>query len=400
MAERLARAFLDAAHEGFLAMDEAGRVVGFNAEAERMLGWGRDEVLGRALAETLIPEGLRARHAERVAALAAGERGVGPQRECFYRHRDGHDLRVAVTPAVADLAEGLVIAFFLQDVASRARLAAIVDCTDDAILSKNLEGVVTSWNRAAERLYGYPAEEAVGRHISLVIPPERAGEERRVLESITRGEAMRGHETIRCRRDGSRVQVSLTASPVRAPDGQVVGASIIARDITAEKRRHERAAHAASHDDLPGLPNRRQFLVRVGAGMTRGELLEVAIVGIDRFRELRDTLGHDRADVLVRELNARLRRSLPAAALVARLTEDEFAVLAPTGRGPSGPALVELLQIVLRPSVMLGELAVAVDVKPGRGPAPRPRARARAARAARHARPPRRQARADGPSRV
>lgn len=117
-----------------------------------------------------------------------------------------------------------------------------------------------------------------------------------------------------------------------------------------------------SHDDLIGLPNRRQFLVRVGAGMTRGELLEVAIVGIDRFRELRDTLGHDRADVLVRELGARLRRSLPAAALVARLTEDEFAVLAPTGRGPSGPALLELLQIVLRPSVMLGELAVAVDV--------------------------------------
>ena len=365
MAERLARAFLDAAHEGFVAVDGAGRIVGWNAEAERMLGWRREEVLGLPLAETVIPEHLRARHAERVAALGAGQHGVGPQRECFFRHREGRDLPVAITPAVAELAEGLVVAFFLQDVASRARLAAIVDSTHDAILSKNLDGIVTSWNQGAERLYGYGADEAVGRHVSFLVPPERAGEELRVLERIRRREPMRNHETVRCRRDGSRVEVSLTASPVLGPGGEVVGASVIARDITSEKRRHERAVHAAAHDDVTGLPNRRQFVERLGEAMTRPEPLEVAIVSIDRFRELRDTLGHDRADVLVRELGARLRRSLPAAALVARLTEDEFAVLAPVARGPSGKALVELLQMVLRPSVMLGELAVAIDVNVG-----------------------------------
>ena len=120
-----------------------------------------------------------------------------------------------------------------------ARLAAIVDSSDDAIVSKTLEGVITSWNRAAERIFGYTAAEAVGRHISLIIPEERRGEESEVLARLVRGERIDHFETVRRAKDGRRVDISLTVSPVRNSAGRIIGASKVARDIT-ERRRLER----------------------------------------------------------------------------------------------------------------------------------------------------------------
>jgi PAS domain S-box-containing protein len=120
-----------------------------------------------------------------------------------------------------------------------ARLAAIVDSSDDAIVSKTLEGVITSWNRSAERIFGYTAAEAVGRHISLIIPEERHGEETEVLARLVRGERIDHFETVRRAKDGRRVDISLTVSPVRNSAGRIIGASKVARDIT-ERRRLER----------------------------------------------------------------------------------------------------------------------------------------------------------------
>jgi PAS domain S-box-containing protein len=114
-------------------------------------------------------------------------------------------------------------------------LAAIVDSSDDAIVSKNLDGVVTSWNRGAERIFGYLAEEMIGQPITRVIPADRQNEEPAILERLRRGERIDHFETVRVRKDGSTVDVSLTISPVRRPDGHIVGASKIARDITQHK---------------------------------------------------------------------------------------------------------------------------------------------------------------------
>ncbi len=116
-------------------------------------------------------------------------------------------------------------------------LAEVVRGTRDAVLSKDLEGVVTSWNPAAERLYGYKASEAIGRHISFLIPPDRKHEERRILDRVRRGEGLDTYETERIRADGARIVVSLTVSQITSPVRGVVGASVIARDITAERRR-------------------------------------------------------------------------------------------------------------------------------------------------------------------
>jgi PAS domain S-box-containing protein len=120
-----------------------------------------------------------------------------------------------------------------------ARLAAIIDSSDDAIVSKTLEGVITSWNRAAERIFGYTEAEAVGQHITLIIPEERHGEEREVLARLVRGERIDHFETIRRAKDGHLVEISLTVSPVRNSAGLIVGASKVARDIT-DRRRLER----------------------------------------------------------------------------------------------------------------------------------------------------------------
>jgi len=126
-------------------------------------------------------------------------------------------------------------------------LAAIVESSHDAIVSKTLNGVITSWNKGAERLFGYAAEEAVGQNITLIIPPERRDEERTIIEQLTRGERVDHFETVRMRKDGSLLDVSLTISPMKDASGRVVGASKLARDIT-ERKRAEEALHQAQTD--------------------------------------------------------------------------------------------------------------------------------------------------------
>ena len=117
------------------------------------------------------------------------------------------------------------------------RLAQVVRSTRDAVLSKDLDGVITSWNPGAVRLYGYSEEEAIGSPISLLIPADRKNEEREILDRACRGEAIETYETERIRKDGVRIDVSLTISPIEHPQRGIVGASVIARDITAESRR-------------------------------------------------------------------------------------------------------------------------------------------------------------------
>jgi PAS domain S-box-containing protein len=124
-------------------------------------------------------------------------------------------------------------------------LASIVEGSDDAIISKNLDGILTSWNKGAERLFGYTAEEAVGKSVTILIPPERHGEEPAILARLRRGERIDHYETVRQRKDGSLINISLTVSPVKNVQGKIVGASKIARDITDRKRNDEHIATLA-----------------------------------------------------------------------------------------------------------------------------------------------------------
>jgi PAS domain S-box-containing protein len=126
-----------------------------------------------------------------------------------------------------------------DDHADAYRLAAIVEQSDDAIISKTLEGIVATWNKGAERIFGYAAEEIVGKPISILIPADRQNEEPLILDRIRRGERIDHYDTVRMRKDGSLIDISLTVSPIKDEQGRVIGASKIARDVT-ERKRQER----------------------------------------------------------------------------------------------------------------------------------------------------------------
>jgi PAS domain S-box-containing protein len=135
-----------------------------------------------------------------------------------------------------------------SDEGTSALLAAIVDSSDDAIVSKTLDGIVTSWNRGAEKIFGYSAAEAIGQHIKFIIPAERHPEEDDVLARLRRGEKLEHFETIRQAKDGRRVNISLTVSPVKDNRGRIIGASKVARDITDRKRAEEERERLASRE--------------------------------------------------------------------------------------------------------------------------------------------------------
>ena len=134
-----------------------------------------------------------------------------------------------------------------RDLAAR-RLAAVVKSSDDAIITKNLDGTITTWNAAAERMFGYTEAEAIGKSIRMLIPADRQSEEDTVLAKLRAGETIDHYETVRCRKDGSEVSISLTVSPIRNEAGEIIGASKIARDITEQIRLRAAAReHAGQH---------------------------------------------------------------------------------------------------------------------------------------------------------
>jgi PAS domain S-box-containing protein len=164
----------------------------------------------------------------------------------MYPVRDKSGAVMFLHPTGIDITERKQTEVALREREDRLRwLANIIESSDDAIVSKNLDGIVRSWNRGAERIFGYTAEEAIGQPITIVIPQNRQDEERTILTRIRRGERIDHFETVRQRKQGSLIVVSLTVSPVKNAEGKIVGASKIARDITEEKKNQEQIATLA-----------------------------------------------------------------------------------------------------------------------------------------------------------
>ena len=170
-----------------------------------------------------------------------------PDATTKYIHTVGHPVLTASGDLVEFVGSSTDITERKRAEQATCLLAAIVESSHDAIVSKTLNGVITSWNKGAERLFGYAAEEAVGQNITLIIPPERRDEERTIVEQLRRGERVDYFETVRMRKDGSLLDVSLTISPMKDGSGRVVGASKLARDIT-ERKRAEEALRQAQTD--------------------------------------------------------------------------------------------------------------------------------------------------------
>src|SRR5947208_8567542 len=221
-----------------------------------------------------------------------------------------------------------------------AQFKAMVDSADDAVIGKTLDGVITSWNPAATRLYGYTAEEVIGKPIALLAPPDHIDELPRILERVRRGERIEHHETTRVRKDGARIEVSLSISPILDAQGRPVGATAIAYDVTARKQAEQQLAHGALHDALTDLPNRAYFVERVTQAQARVRRdpdyrFAVLFIDSDKFKAVNDNLGHGAGDRLLTEIAGRLRTCVRPGDVVARLGGDEFAVLLEDIVGPA-----------------------------------------------------------------
>src|SRR5919201_2373859 len=237
----LNRAILESALDCIITMDANGIVREFNPAAERVFGYPREEAVGKELAELIIPPRMRDQHRRGLAHyLRTGEGPViGRRIEINGLRRDGTEILVelAITPFKADGV--LLFTGYLRDITDRRRdeqarrhLAAIIESSDDAVISTDLDGHILTWNHGAERIFGYKANEVIGKPVTILVPPERYDEEPGILERIRRGERVEHYEGVRRRKDGTVVDISVTFSPIKNESGQVIGASKIARDIT------------------------------------------------------------------------------------------------------------------------------------------------------------------------
>jgi diguanylate cyclase (GGDEF)-like protein/PAS domain S-box-containing protein len=269
----------------------------------------------------------------------------------------------------ADLIERTQAEATLRENEQRFRwFASIVESSDDAIVSKNRDGIITSWNRGAERVLGYTAEEMIGKTATFLIPPDRREEGRMILERIGRGERIDHFETVRRRKDGGSILVSLTISPVKNVEGRVVGASGIARDVTEQRRierelMEKRISHIAHHDALTDLPNRvflRERLEKELKYVERGGQLAVLCLDLDGFRSVNETLGHSIGDELLKAAADRMRECLGGINFIARLGGDEFAMLQAPLEHPTDAAVLaqRLRDQMMRPFELNGHQIV------------------------------------------
>jgi len=238
----LLEAIVHSSEDAIITKNLDGVVTSWNPAATRIFGYQPEEMIGQSILK-LIPLELHHEETYILGKLRAGERISHFETERL--RKDGRRIFVSLTISPVRQKTGKVIGVskIARDITehrqmniARARLAAIVESAEDAILSKDLNGVITSWNQAAERTFGYSEAEMVGASILKLVPEELRSEEAGILKKIRNGERIDHYETVRLTKDGQRVNVSLTISPLRDAAGKVVGASKVLRDITGRKR--------------------------------------------------------------------------------------------------------------------------------------------------------------------
>jgi diguanylate cyclase (GGDEF)-like protein/PAS domain S-box-containing protein len=370
------RAIFERAAMGVSLADRDGYLVMANPALHQMLGYEDGELTGKRFSTITHPDDLEINlslHEE----MVAGNRDRY-QLEKRYIRKDGAVLwgRITVSSirdAVGQFtfAVGMAEDITRQKAAEEAqsRLVAIVEASDDAIMSETLDGIVTSWNRGAEQLYGYTAEEVIGERIDILEPEDRVGEIGTLIEGIGRGAPLRRVETRRRAKDGREIDVSLTISAIYDEAGKVIGSSAIARDITERKRAEATLEHQALHDSLTGLPNRTLLRDRLEQAIRHGRrdrsVFAFLLLDLDRFKEVNDTLGHQVGDQLLQEVASRIEGALRESDTVARLGGDEFAVIC-VGAGPDvAISTVSRIQSTLSQSLVLDGLRIGVGASIG-----------------------------------
>jgi PAS domain S-box-containing protein len=235
-------AIVQSSDDAIITKSLDGIVTSWNPAAERIFGYAPEEMIGQSILK-LIPGPLHHEEEMILRTLRAGEKIS--RFETTRLAKDGHELTVSlmITPLKGPEGHVIGVAKIARDITRQkqldqvqTRLAAIVESSDDAILSKNLSGIITSWNQAAERIFGYSEGEIVGCSILKLIPEELRFEEQTILKKIQSGERIDHYETVRVAKDGERLDVSLTISPLKDASGKIIGASKVLRNVTQRKQ--------------------------------------------------------------------------------------------------------------------------------------------------------------------
>ena len=247
-------AIVTSSEDAIISKDFDGTITSWNHGAEQIFGYSAAEAIGGNIRMIIPPDRL----GEEDYVLDRVREGQGVDHyETVRLRKDGSLVDVSLTVSPIRINGTIVgVSKVARDISETRqlghealRLAAIVNSSDDAIVAKDLQGVIQTWNRGAERIFGYTADEAIGRSITMLIPADRLSEEDEVLSRVRAGLSVEHFETIRRRKDGTLIDISLTVSPIRTASGVVVGASKIARDITVQRRLREMANEASRLKD-------------------------------------------------------------------------------------------------------------------------------------------------------
>ncbi|MBW8733402.1 MAG: PAS domain S-box protein [Asticcacaulis sp.] len=292
-------AIVDSSDDAIVSKDLNSTITSWNKAAETMFGYTAEEAVGRHI-NLIIPQDRLSEEDVIIGKVRAGERI--DHFETIRRRKDGTLINLSVTVSPMRDASGNIVGAskVARDLthAKRAErasayLAAIIDSSDDAIVSKDLNSVITSWNKGAERIFGYKAEEIIGKPITILIPPELQSEEDTIISKIKAGERVDHFSSERLRKSGERLNVSITVSPIRDSLGNIIGASKIARDVTEQKRADQRrSALVRLTDEIRELedPDKIAF----AAAQVLGETLKVSRAGYGIIDTVNETITIDR----------------------------------------------------------------------------------------------------------
>lgn len=254
------RGIIDSAMDAIITIDSEQRIVIFNPAAEKLFGYPAERMLGQSM-EALIPERLRPGHEQKIRDFekaGISTRRMGQSEAVIGRRADGHEFPMEASISHLSIAGQSFSTVIMRDITDRKQaektsnyLAELIDSSDDAIIGRTLDGKILSWNPAAARIFGYSAEEILGQSFTILTPPEVAHETEGLQRLLSAGQRLDHYETVRRRKDGRLIDVSLTISPMRNEANAIVGASVIARDIT-ERVRLERQLRQAQKMEALG----------------------------------------------------------------------------------------------------------------------------------------------------
>jgi diguanylate cyclase (GGDEF)-like protein/PAS domain S-box-containing protein len=376
------RSILETAHESFIAAGADGQIVDWNQQAERDFGWSRDEVIGRQLADTVIPPRSWDIYREGFDHLSrTGEHTLlGRRFEMPAVRRDGSEFPVEITVSALPSDGGYRLNLFLHDISERrASDRALREAEErfrrsfhDSAAGMAIVSTDGEWlqvNQALADLTGYAKGELTGMVFAELTHPDDVDAEAEALDQLVAGERGRYVTEKRyVRADGQLVWVSLSLSPIRDEDGETLYLISQMQDVTERKQTEAKLAHQAMHDPLTGLPNRTLLTDRMllaKARLRRGGSLALLFCDLDHFKAVNDNFGHDAGDQLLTEAADRLRSILRPSDTVSRFGGDEFALLCEGVESGTAERIASRIAEVLRPPFVIDGHEVSLSASIG-----------------------------------